>query len=228
MTRGILVVGNDSSLFSAATAEAAKRVESFISVQIPNSFPITDSGAVLPPQAETAKGAVPLSWNPASPISARTLVLSSESRLGKINNAVLVCSPPAVFKTADTLTPQDIDILVNDEIKGWFLLARELVLYFRRIGSGSLSFLAPELSSGNDTKNTSVDLLGPAALASFQAFVQSILSSTINEPYQVMGFTGFEAGSEGEFASWLFKIIDEGSKKNSGRWHRYAKLRLFR
>ena len=228
MTRGILIAGNNSSLFSAAAAEAAKRVESFVSVQIPNHFPMPEGGTVLPPQAETAKGAVPLSWNPASPISARTLVLTAENRLGKINNAVLVCSPPAVFKTADALTPQDIDILVNDEVKGWFLLVRELVLYFRRLGAGSLSFVAPEISSGGGAKNTPVDLLGPAASASFQAFAQSILASTTNEPFQVMGFTGFEAGSEGEFISWLFKVIDEGSGKNSGRWHRYAKLRLFR
>jgi len=136
-----------------------------------------------------------------------------------------VCSPPAVFKTPDALTPRDADILANDEIKWWFLLVRELVLYFRRVGSGSLSFVAPEIGSG---KNTPVDLLGPAASASFLAFAQSVLASAANESFQVMGFTGFELGSEGEFLSWLFKIIDEGSRKNSGRWHRYAKLRLFR
>jgi len=224
MTRGILIAGNNSSLFSTASAEVAKRVESFISVQIPNRFPMADS--VLPPKYETVKGAVPLSWNPSSPISARSLVLAAENQLVKIDNAILVCSPPALFKTPDSLTPREADILVNDEIKGWFLLVRELVLYFRRVGSGSLSFVTPEINPG--LKNTPVDLLGPAASASFQAFAQSVLASTVNESFQVMGFTGFEAGSEGEFISWLFKIIDESSRKNSGRWHRFAKLRLFR
>jgi len=242
MTRGILITGNSSSLFSAAAAEAAKRVESFILVQIPNRFLKPDGGGVPPHQTETVEnpgqnpngsatpsgGAVPLSWNPASPISARTLVLAAENRMEKINNAILICSPPAVFKTAETLTPQEIDFIVNDDIKGWFLLVRELVLYFRRVGSGSLSFVVPEISSGGGAKNTPVDLLGPAALASFQAFAQSILASSANEPFEVLGFTGFEAGSEAEFIPWLFKIIDEGSKKNSGRWHRYSKLRLFK
>ena len=228
MTRGILIAGNSSSLFSAAAAEAAKRVESFASVEIPNRFLVPDGRDVLPSQAEIAGGTISLSWNPASPISARTLVLSAENRMEKINDAVLVCSPPAVFKTAETLTPQEVDILVNDQIKGWFLLIRELVLYFRRMGAGSLSFVAPEINTGGGTKNTPVDLLGPAASASFQSFAQSILASTVNEPFQVMGFTGFEAGSEAEFTSWFFKIIDESAKKNSGRWHRYSKIRLFK
>jgi len=237
MTRGILICGNKSSLFSAAAAEAAKRVEVFASVQIPHRFP-TPGGRVDPmPQEETAGGAIPLSWNPASPISARTLVLAAENRLERINDAVLVCSPPAVFKTAETLMPQEIDILVNDEIKGWFFLIRELALYFRRAGAGSLSLVMPEINTGNSSfksgsnawgKNTPVDLLGPASLASFQSFSQSVIASSDNVPYQVMGFTGYEAGSETEFVSWLFKIIDECSGKNSGRWHRYSKLRLFR
>ena len=227
MTRGILIAGNNSSLFSAAAAEASKRVESFNSVQIPNRFIIPDKEAVLPPPMESVKGAIPISWNPSSPISARSLVLSAENRLGKIDNAILICSPPAVFKAADSLTPQDIDILVNDEIKGWLLLTRELMIHFRRLGAGSLSFVAPEINTGG-VKNTPVDLLGPAASASFQAFAQSVLASTVNEPFQVMGFTGFEAGSEEEFISWAFKIIDEGARKNSGRWHRYTKLRFLR
>jgi len=230
MTRGILITGNSSSLFSAAAAEAAKRVESFISVQIPNRFLKPDENPVQNHNVSAipSGGAIPLSWNPASPISARTLVLAAENRMEKINDAILICSPPALFKTAETLTPQEIDFLVNDNIKGWFLLVRELVLYFRRVGSGTLSFIVPESSSGGGAKNTPVDLLGPAALASFQAFAQSILASSANEPFEVMGFTGFEAGSEAELIPWLFKIIDEGSKKNSGRWHRYSKLRLFK
>ncbi|MCL2232111.1 MAG: hypothetical protein FWB99_03440 [Treponema sp.] len=248
MTRGILIAGNESSLFSAAAVEAVKRVESFASIHIPNRFPLPEGKGVIAPAAETP-GAIPLSWNPASPIAARTVVLAAENRLTQINDAILICSPPTVFKTAEILTPEEIEILVNDHIKGWFYLIRELVLYFRRRGEGSLSLAVPEVISGRDTagtnildtirginpwgahggnKNTPTDFVGPSASASFRAFAQGILASQASEPFQVMGFTTAEAGNEGDFAAWFFKIIDEGSGKNSGRWHKYTKPKFFR
>ena len=223
MTRGILLTGNESTLLSAAAAEAFRRVESFALAVIPNRFPLPEG--VLPQKIKTGDKTIVLPWNPASPISARSLLLAAENRMGKINDAVLICSPPAVFKTIKTLTPEEIDILVNDHIKGWFFIIRELCLYFRRTGSGSLSLVVPELSDAG--KSAQTDILGPSAAASFRSFANGILAAASDEPFQLMGFTGSEAGKEGEFASWLFKIIDEGEKKNSGRWHRYAKLRLF-
>lgn len=245
MTRGILIAGNESTLFAATAAEAAKRVKSFASARIPNRFPLPEGRGITPLKTEASGGntsgsAIPLSWNPASPISARTLVLAAENRLERINDAVLVCSPPAVFKTVETLTPEEIEILVNDQIKGWFYLIREITLYFRRAGSGTLSFVIPEyvppggakdaLGIRKDTqgKNVQTDLLGPSAAASFRSFAQGILASQADEPFRTMGFTGFEAGAEGEFAAWFFKIIDEGAVKYSGRWQRYAKLGFFR
>ena len=241
MTRGILIAGNESSLFSAVAAEAVKRVESFVSVAIPNRLPMPEGGSVLPSRAEI-EGAVSLPWNPASSISARTLILAAENRLEKINDAIVICSPPAVFKTVEALAPEEIEILVNEHIKGWFFLVRELALYFRRTGTGSLSLVAPELTPGGGdkeisgnargknawNKNSQADLLGPSAAASFRAFAQGILTSSTNEPFQAMGFSAEEAGTEEEFAAWLFKRIDEGAGKNSGRWHRYSKLKLFR
>jgi len=247
MTRGILIAGNESSLFAAAAAEAVKRVESFASIHIPNRFPLPEGRSVTAPGTEAA-GAIPLSWNPASPIAARTVVLAAENRLKQINDAILVCSPPAVFKTAEILTPEEIEILVNDHIKGWFFLIRELVLYFRRRGEGSLSLVAPELISGREAgtnflgltirrispwganagnKNPPTDFVGPSASASFRAFAQGILASQASEPFQVMGFSTAEAGNEGDFAAWFFKIIDEGAGKNSGRWHKYSKSKIF-
>jgi hypothetical protein len=226
MTRGILVAGNESSLFSSIAAEAKKRVESFASAPISNRFPLPASGPQ--PELEPVEGAIALSWNPASPLSARTLVLAAENRLGQLNDAILVSAPPALFRTAGTLTPEEIEILVNDHIKGWFFLIRELALYFRRVGAGSLSFVAPEIYSDGGGRSAHADLTGPPAAAAFRAFVQGVLSSSLYEPFNVMGFTGFENGTNEEFASWLFKAIDEGSKKKSGRWHKFSKFPFLR
>ena len=230
MTRGILIAGNESSLFTAAANEAAKRVQSFACAIIPNRFTTGNSASPQPEESKPESGAISLSWNPASAISARTLVLAAENRLKKIDDAVLICMPPAVYKTADALTPREIEILVDDHIKGWFFLIRELVLYFRNAGSGVLALVAPEISAVGDkksknTQNTSgqLDLLGPPAVASFQSYCRSIVASSVNEPYKVMGFSSPGAGVEEEFAAWLFKIVDEASPKNAGVWHSYTK-----
>ena len=243
MTRGILIAGNESSLFAAVSAEAVKRVKSFASAIIPNRFPLPEGGGAIS-RAGASAGNMPLTWNPSSPISARTLILAAENRLEHINDAILICSPPAVYKTPETLLPEEIEILVNDHIKGWFYLVRELILYLRQEGKGTLSFVMPEPASSGSSReisgirkdapgknapaNIQTDLLGPSASASFRSFAQGILASTAGEPFRVMGFTGFEAGVEAEVASWFFKMIDEGSGKYSGRWQRYSKPGFFR
>ena len=154
MTRGILLAGNESTLLTAAAAEAVKRVESFALAVIPNRFPLPEG--VLPPKTKTHEKTISLPWNPASPISGRSLILAAENRMTQINNAILICSPPAVFKTAETLAPEEIETLVNDHIKGWFFLVRELTLYFRRKGSGSLSMVAPETTARTQTNKTRI------------------------------------------------------------------------
>jgi hypothetical protein len=218
MTRGIFIAGNESSLFSAIAEETARRVESYAAAVIPNRFPQREGG--LPPKTELPGAAIPISWNPASPISARTVLLAAENRLGKINDCILVCSPPAVYRSPDGLAPEEIEILVDDHIKGWFFLIRELVIYFRRAGSGTLSFIAPEIKDG---KNIHSDLLGPSAASCFANYSGAVLASSANEPFLAMGFSGSETNEKSQFASWLFRIIDEGVKKNSGRWNKFSK-----
>jgi hypothetical protein len=226
MTRGILIAGNESPLFYAVSSEAAKRVESFASALIPNRFPlpVTEGAAAAP---AGSKGSIPLQWNPASPISARSLALAAENRLGRINDALLICSPPAVYRTAETLVPSEVETLVNDHIKGWFFLVRELALVFRAHQGGTLALVVPDIAQGSG-RDPSADLLGPPAAASFRAFAQGLISSSVNEPFQTMGFSSAEAGQETDFAAWLFKTIDEGNRKNSGKWYKYSKLGFFR
>jgi hypothetical protein len=219
MTRGIFIAGNESSLFSAIAEETAKRVDSYATALIPNRFPQRDGGQ--PPGAELSGGAIPLSWNPASPISARTVLLAAENRLGKINDCILVCSPPAVYRPPDGLAPEEIEILVDDQIKGWFFLIRELVIYFRRANSGSLSFVVSEIKGD---KNIHSDLLGPSAASCFANYSAAVLASSAKENFHAMGFSGPETSEKSQFASWLFKIIDEGSKRNSGRWNKFSKF----
>ncbi|GHV63139.1 hypothetical protein AGMMS49587_12200 [Spirochaetia bacterium] len=238
MTRGILIAGNESSLTAAIAAETAKRVEHFASALIPNrsgaALPLSpgskkpsEGKQVIPPENTPPGGAaLPIQWNPGSPIAARTLILAAENRLEHIDEAILVCTPPAIRRRAADLLPADIEIMVNDHIKGWFFLARELAQMFRARESGTLALVLSDMSAGGG-KDDPVDLLGPAAAASFRAFAQSLLFAAPDEPYLTMGFSSSEIGEEAAFAAFVLKLIDEGAKRSNGKWHKFGKLNLF-
>jgi hypothetical protein len=229
MTRGILIAGNESSLLNALSREAAKRVEGFALAPIPNrfapSFLQASPGAAGggPPQGEGPGEVIP--WNPGSSISARTLILAAENRLGRVDEAILVCSPPAVYRTPETLAPGEVEILAGDQIKGWFFLVRELVLLFRAGKGGTLALVVPELISG--PRDGPQDLLGPPAAAAFRAFAQGILASPGEEKVLVLGFTASGvsgAEEEGAFAGYVFRTMEEGNRRNSSKWNKFSKF----
>jgi len=242
MTRGIFLAGNESVLFSAVAAETEKRVEQYAAALIhggnaAGSMAANASGSVTGGNANSvvktgggisgsSKGRIPLVWNPGSPVSNRTLILSAENWLGRINDALLVCSPPAMYKPAESLVPAEIETWINTQIKGWLYLVRELAVYFRAKGGGTLVLAIPETGSGGGESVS--DLLGAPAAASFRAMACELLLSAAVEPFQILGFSFSEAGQEKDFAAWMFKILDEGSKKYSGKWHKYGKFPLFK
>jgi NAD(P)-dependent dehydrogenase (short-subunit alcohol dehydrogenase family) len=227
MTRGILITGNESNLSRAIEAEAAKRVNQYAIALIPNRFsePARPAANDEAPEGDPERSVrLPLDWNPGSPISARTLILAAENRLEQINEALLICSPPSIRCGAAELPLADIEILINDHIKGWFFLVRELSAVFRARQGGTLALVYADTGGKDD----SAELLGPPALAAFQSLARSLLGAAFNEPYLTLGFSSLDAGNETGFSSFVFKILDEGSRRNNGKLHKYGKLSLFR
>jgi NAD(P)-dependent dehydrogenase (short-subunit alcohol dehydrogenase family) len=223
MTRGILIAGIESSLSAAVAAEAGKRVEQYAAAFIPNKLaaPIRDRTAAQP----AGSGLVPLTWNPGSPISARTLVLAAENRLERIDQAILVCTPPSLRRQVEELAPADIDTVVNDHIKSWFFLAKELSAVFKTRGGGALALVLSNSGTGTE-KGEIPDLIGPSVAASFGSFAGGLLASSVGKPYITMAFS-CETGEDAAFAAFIFKILDEGSRRASGKWHRYGRFNLF-
>jgi len=222
MTRGIFIAGNESAISRAIEAEACNRVEQFAAAFIPNRL----SGAVKNSAQEVPKR-LPLEWNPSSPISARTLVLAAENRLEHIDEAILICSPPSVRSKASDLSFSDVEIMLNDHIKGWFFLVKELASVFNNRRRGTLVLVYPDIPPVQSRDEAS-DLLGQPALASFRAMTQGLLSSAHNEAYITMAFSASDAGNEAAFASFLYKTLDETSKRSNGKLHKFGKFNLFK
>jgi hypothetical protein len=232
MTRGILIAGNESSLSSAIAVETANRVEHFAVAFIPNRFPaadtqllLTQSGLATPVETPVAQAQIPLRWNPGSPVSARALILATENRRERIDDASLVCSPPSLRKHPTALTSTEVEIMMNDHIKGWFFLVKELAAIFKAKKAGTLALVLAEQNVKRSflADSAGPDLVGSTVLAAFRAFTQSLLDCADDEPFQVMGFTAPEASDTSAVAAFIFKTIEEGNKRNNGKLHRFGK-----
>jgi len=231
MTRGIVIVGNESPLASALAAEAAKRVQLVGTAFVANRFaPGKEGPGNQAPKEATVpvdgSAQVRFTWRPGSPISSRTLITAARNRLERIDEAVLVCSPAPIRRRPDELSPEEVDSLVDDQIKGWFFLVRELAGLFKAQGTGTLALVLSEVAGGGG-KDDRVDLFGPSVAASFRALAQGLLAGSFSEPYRILGFASTEAGEDEAFAAFAFKTIDEGGKRDSGKWHKYGKMSLF-
>jgi len=233
MTRGILIAGNESILLSAIEAEAAKRTESYVFAPIINRFPGAEpqpspkNDPLEPQPAADSTARILVDWNPSSPISARTLALAAENRLEHISEAILVCSPPQVRKDAANLNFADVEMLVNDHIKGWFFLVKELTAAFKAKGEGTLSLVYPDV---NETvgEDETPDLLGHSALAVFRSLTRNLLAAAFSEPFLTLGFTGSETGDDAGFAAFIFKQLEEKNRRGNGKLHKYGKLGFFK
>jgi NAD(P)-dependent dehydrogenase (short-subunit alcohol dehydrogenase family) len=225
MTRGIFIAGNESALSRAIEAETVKRVEHYAAAFIPNRF----STHAAPPKiaAEIEKARILIEWNPSSPLSARTLILAAGNRLDAIDDAILICSPPSLRLSAIDLPLSDVEIMINDQIKGWFFLVKELAAVMSEQGRGTLALVYPDYGSLT-AKDESADLLGPSALASFRAFTAGLLTGAGGDPYITNAFSISDSGAEDAFAAFIYKHIDEAVKRSSGKLYKYGKFNFFK
>jgi len=224
MTRGIFIAGNESALSRAIETEVLKRVERFTIALIPNRFSGTSKNS-----AAASEKRIALDWNPSSPISARTLVLAAENRMEHIDEAILICSPPSIRSSAAELPLADIEIMINDHIKGWFFLVKELAAIFSSRQSGTLALVYSDISgSAVHNKDDAADILGPSSLASFSALTSGLLTAAHREQYITTGFSSSDAGNESAFAAFIFKYMDEINKRSKGKLYKFGKFKLFK
>jgi len=222
MTRGIFIAGNESTLCRAIETETINRVEQYAAALIPNRFSSTNIDTGF-----NSEKRLSIDWNPSSPISARALVLAAENRLEHIDEAILVCAPPGFRGSPSALAFSSVEMMINDHVKGWFFLVKELAVVFKNRGRGTLALVYPDINTSTG-KDEPADLLGPAALASFRALTHGLLAAAHNESYFTVGFSTTDAGNETSFASYIFKSIDELNKRSNGKLFKFGKFHFFK
>jgi hypothetical protein len=116
--------------------------------------------------------------------------------------------------------------MINDHIKGWFFLIKELTAVFKNRQQGTLALVFHDLLGTG--KDDSTDILGPSSLASFRALSHGLLTAAHSEPYLTVGFSCSETGNETAFAAFIFKSIDDMNKRSNGKLHKFGKFSLFK
>ena len=197
-------------------------MEQFAAALIPNRFSRVPKNS----PSENDKR-LSLDWNPSSPISTRTLVFAAENRLERIDEAILICSPPSIRSNAAELPLADVEIAINDHIKGWFFLVKELASVFSARKHGTLVLVYTDIAPPSG-KDDAADILGPSSLASFRALTHGLLAASHSEPYITVGFSLTEAGNEAAFAAFMYKSIDEITKRSNGKLHKFGKFNFFK
>jgi len=95
-----------------------------------------------------------------------------------------------------------------------------------------LDILMPEIDGFEALKrlkaNNKADILGPSALASFRALTQGLLAAAHSVPYTTMGFSTSDAGNEPSFASFIFKSLDDITKRSKGKLFKHGKFSFFK
>jgi NAD(P)-dependent dehydrogenase (short-subunit alcohol dehydrogenase family) len=159
-----------------------------------------------------------LDWNPGSPISALNLVLAAENKIGALTGGIIVCAAPDNADAAD-FSPAGIDFIINNHVKSYMFLARELARHFRAARNGALTLALLEEPSSS--------LLSGPVFSAFKSFSSNLLTNLNSEYFRTAAFVCEEKKPPpvNEFAAYIFKTLSENKKLDDGKWFKFTKLK---
>jgi hypothetical protein len=202
----MLIAGHGEELIAALSAEAERRGIRTILAVIPKK-----DGGDSPHPDDALPG-----WNPGSPVSARNLVLAAENRIGTLGGAIVVCSAPDEAETRD-FSPAGIDMIVNNHIKSYMFLSRELIKYFQQQKKGAFALVLLETPPQG--------LMTASVFGAFRNFSDSLLERSNTEHIKMASFLCDEKPppSMNEFAAYILKTLTENKKIDRSRF-KFAKF----
>lgn len=177
-------------------------------------------------QISEASGISIVEWNKTSPISSRTIILSTESIFGKMDEAVLVFDEEWYASLEPRMNTQECIRGCDELILPYQSLSIEVLSRFEQKNSennpGTLVFLIKETPSNADTLRSPAVRNGISAIASpvvasaaaaFMTFAENIAALYGNQSYVniylVRGNNTIDiSASDVEFGRWLGSYIN--------------------
>lgn len=159
-------------------------------------------------------------WNRRSPLSARSVVIRAANVLETIDEAFIVySSSDERFHPFHEISPADIELKIDSDVKGYIFLVKEIIAQFSRQRNGVVSLVLQHPSSAFGSP------LEAAAAASFRSVGEQLFAAYQNEPFVLRGFESTTADVK-EFARYLFasgrEISERARWRWRGRWQRFS------
>ena len=148
-------------------------------------------------------------WNRRSPVSAHTVLLSALNALEDLDDAFILEAPVSLTSPLHEAASADIE-RAFDDAKGAVFMAREVLGYLLRRGSGVLCMVS--FSPAGETPRVVTGLR-----EGFRGFASSLLAGHPDPPPIVNGFQANGASPE-EFAAFIDRTLEEKARRISGRW----------
>ena len=172
------------------------------------------------------------SWNRSSAISARSLVLETETLLGQTDIAFVIFDTEQYVDSFSKMTMNGISKAMDFLFIGYFQLIMELVNRFTKLGKGNICFLLKRHPSLADIhKNPKkmdtipVNPLLSAAENSFLTFAENLAIKYAQTKIgmQLVDYSGIVNEQESLYP-WLIEYLDQAfenpelTEKNAAKW----------
>jgi hypothetical protein len=223
----VLIVGNRSNVFTALVEEY-KKAEAAGSKYICALIPADNQHKDKENQY--------IEWNPASPVSARSVFLSAANNMGGIDTVIICVSSP-LNETLD-LMPATIDTTVDNFIKGPMFLLREAQKYFSETHSPEIEACGT-LALVMQDKGAELSPLSSVIAASWSAFVHCVTAAhsagtarnlsgiaVQNDQYKTVGFNCAVNKFDQilDFSAFDYKTLNDQKKIENGKLFKFKKI----
>ena len=161
---------------------------------------------VLTADSSHAKGSA-FSWNPASPISARSLILQAENTFESIGTVILPFDTDAYEDYYSKLSVESISKGIDNMVLGYFYVVSEIIARFEKYGEGNLVFFY------SDDPNKEKGILSAAAASAFCTLAKKTAMLYAGKPAGII-LVKSETNVSQEAADWLFQyLLQPGAQK---------------
>ena len=148
-------------------------------------------------------------WNPASPISARSLILQAENTFESIGTVILPFDADSYEDFYSKLSVETISKGTDNMILGYFYIVSELIARFEKYGEGNIIFLY------SDDPNKEKGILASSGAAAFCELAKKTAMLYAGKPAGII-LVKSEPNAFQETAEWLFQyLMQPGAQKAS-------------
>jgi len=169
-------------------------------------------------------------WNRSSDLSARTVLLETRNSFETLDQAVLVFDAFAFAERAPAPDRIGTALVIDEYIKGYLLLASEILDFFVKQKKGRLVFVVRgQQTAGQQASGQSAPARTPATPGIPLAVAEAAFTRLAEETALAIAATGIapvqsllvklEGIADTEAAAWLVEqLLQQGAPRNQGRW----------